>query len=271
MTGLTVDKLTTHTGAEVAGVSLACLTDDEFDQIRTVLFEHGVVFFRDQPLTPEQHIAFAERFGPIDINRFFAKADGYPQIAEVRTEPSQNKVIGGSWHSDHTYDEIPAMCSILLARDVPDFGGDTQFASAAAAYHALSDGLRQSLERMDAWHSDGSFIENDGDDRIDVKGITKPNRHPVLIRHPQTGQKSIYVNGDFTTHFDGWTKEESDPLLTYLYAFITRPERCCRFQWRPNSVAIWDNRLVQHLAVGDYFGQRRLMHRITVEGQPLTR
>jgi len=271
MTGLTINKLTTHTGAEISGTSLACLADGEFDQIKAALFDHGVVFFRDQTLTPEQHVTFAERFGKIDVNRFFDKVPGYPKIAEVRTEPTQNRVIGGSWHSDHTYDAVPAMCSILVAREVPEFGGDTQFASAAAAHDALSDGLRGILDCLSAWHSDSSFIEDGKDGRFDIGGVTRPNLHPVIIRHPQTGRKSIYVNGNFTTHFDGWTREESDPLLAYLYDFITKPERCCRFQWRPNSVAIWDNRLVQHLAVGDYFGQRRLMHRITVEGQPLTR
>lgn len=271
MTGLNVTKLTANVGAVISGVDLTEIDSGEFELIRSALFDHGVIFFRDQALSPEQHIAFAERFGPIDVNRFFTPVKDYPQIAEVRTEAHQNKVIGGSWHSDHTYDPVPAMCSILVARDVPEFGGDTMFASSAAAYDALSDGLRECLERMDAWHSDGSFIEDKDDDRIDESAITRPNSHPVVIRHPQTGRKSVYVNGGFTTHFVGWTEEESAPLLRYLYDFIPRPERSCRFTWQNGSVAVWDNRLVQHLAVGDYFGQHRLMHRVTVAGQSLSR
>jgi len=269
MTSVSVQKIAGHVGAEVSGVDLNTLSDDVFDAIRVALLENGVIVFRDQALTPEGHIAFAERWGKIDVNRFFQPVEGYPKIAEVRTEPHQNKVIGGSWHTDHSYDPAPAMASILCAREVPDYGGDTCFASMTAAFAALSPGMQAMLEGLKAWHSDATFgVDDDG--RFDTTATTKPTRHPVVIRHPETGEKSLYVNGDFTTHFDGWTVEESKPLLEYLYAFATRAEFCCRVRWEAGTVAMWENRLVHHLAVADYQGQARLMHRITVEGVPLS-
>jgi len=267
---IAIRKCAGYAGAEIAGVDLANLSDKAFATVRAALFEHGVIFFRDQELSPEHHIALAERFGKIDINRFFKAVEGYPQIAEVRTEPDQRKVIGDIWHSDHSYDPAPAMASILVARELPPFGGDTLFASATAAYRHLSDGLRETLEGLSAWHSDGSFANFVKDGRISDEGITKPNLHPMVIRHPATGEKALFVNRDFTLRIDGWTDEESKPLLNYLYDFITRPAFTCRFQWAPGSVAMWDNRLVQHYAIADYHGQRRLMHRITLEGVPLS-
>lgn len=259
-----IAKVSGAVGAEIHDIDLNNLDDNSFESIRAALFEHGVIFFRDQALTPDNHIALAERFGEIDVNRFFTPVASHPQIAEVRTNPDMTKVIGGTWHSDHSYDAEPAMASTLVARELPPYGGDTLFASAVAACDALSVGLRATLEGMSAWHSDASF----GNSKVGLSGenVTKPNLHPVLVRHPVTGARSIYVNGDFTTHFDGWTPEESAPLLDYLYRFIPRPEFSCRFRWTPGSVAIWDNRLVQHFACADYAGHARLMHRVTVKG-----
>jgi len=268
---LNVRKMSGHCGAEILDVDLAHLTDTTFKSVEAALFTHGVIFFRDQDLSPEAHLAFARRFGPINTNRFFRPVEGYPNIAEVRTEPQQTTVIGGTWHADHTYDPIPAMASVLVAREVPDYGGDTLFASAAAAYRHLSEGLRRVLDGLWAWHSDGSFAQTKiKDARLSAEGITTPVRHPLIVAHPRTGERSIYVNGDFTTHIDGWSEAESKPMLEYLYGFISQPAFTCRFRWAPGSVAVWDNRLVQHFANADYMGQRRLMHRITIEGQPLS-
>lgn len=267
MTDIAIEKLSGAVGAILHGVDLRSPGEAGFADIRQALFDHGVIFFRDQSLGPEDHIALARRFGEIDVNRFFTPVAGYPQIAEVRTTPTMEAVIGGTWHSDHSYDPKPAMASVLVARELPEVGGDTLFASMTAAAAALSPGLRATLEGLNAWHSDGSFANS----KVGLSGenTTKPNLHPVLIRHPETDQQALYVNGDFTTHFDGWTKQESLPLLDYLYRFATRPEFSCRFRWAPGSVAIWDNRLVQHFACADYLGQSRLMHRITVKGQSL--
>ena len=271
MQDLTIKKLSGYVGAEISDIKLPDISNDTFSAIQNALFEHGVIFFRDQFLTPEQHIEFAERWGNIDISRFFNCVEGYPKIAEVGTKPDQKIVIGGHWHTDQSFDPAPAMASILSAQHIPEFGGDTLFASQCAAYDNLSEGLKATLENLNAWHSDASFglAAQVLDEHFSDKGITKPTLHPVIIRHPTTGQKAIYVNAAFTTHFEGWTVEESKPLLEYLYHYVVQPSFCCRFTWSPGTVAIWENRLVQHYASADYQGQSRLMHRITVEGVPL--
>jgi taurine dioxygenase len=158
------------------------------------------------------------------------------------------------------------MCSILAARELPPFGGDTLFASMNAAYAGLSDGLKSTLRTLRAVHSDGSFAASNVGIDADTSAFREPTQHPVVIAHPTTGAPCLYVNGDFTTQFDGWTLAESAPLLAYLYTHATRPEYSCRLRWEQGSVAIWDNRLVQHFACADYAGHGRLMHRITVEG-----
>ncbi|MFK7751258.1 MAG: TauD/TfdA dioxygenase family protein [Sedimentitalea sp.] len=265
-----VKKLAGHVGAELGGIDLATLSDAGFEDLRAALFAHGVVAIRDQALSEDAHIALAERFGEIDVNRFFTPVASHPQIAEVRTKPGMSAVIGGTWHTDHSYDPAPAMCSILVARDLPPYGGDTLFASMAAACTALSPGLRATLATMSAWHSDGSFADSKLGLNKDASAFRAPSLHPVIIAHPTTGTSTLYVNGDFTTHFDGWTAQESAPLLGYLYQFCTQPPLTCRISYAPGTVVIWDNRLVQHFASADYLGHDRLMHRITVKGVPLS-
>jgi alpha-ketoglutarate-dependent taurine dioxygenase len=265
-------------GAEIQGVDLSQpIAPDTFGAIRDALFTHGVIFFRDQHLTPDQHVAFARRFGEINVNRFFKAVDGFPMIAEIRKDPGQEKNIGGNWHTDHSYDTAPAMGSILYARAVPDMGGDTFFASMYAAYDALSDGLKRTLEGLRALHSSRqAFGAGAYATRGDLNGrvgnadlATQDAIHPVVITHPGTGRKALYVNQAFTVRFDGWTDDESRPLLQYLYQHASRLEFTYRFQWRPGSIAFWDNRCTWHYALNDYQGQRRVMHRITVEGVPL--
>lgn len=261
-------------GAEVRGIDISRpLPAVTVAALRAALAEHGVLFFRDQALTEAQHIAFAEQFAKININRFFRAVEGWPQIAEVRKEPEQTKNIGGGWHTDHSYDDIPALGSLLYAREVPPSGGDTIFASMFAAYDALSDGLKRTLEGLRAVHSSRHVFGTQakrGDDLKDRLGnaeaATQDAVHPMVIRHPISGKKALYVNRGFTTHIEGWTVEESKPLLEYLYQHGARPEFSCRFNWAPGSMAFWDNRATWHLAVNDYQGHRRLMHRITLEG-----
>lgn len=275
---LRVEPISGAIGAEIHGVDLSHTLDETvIGQIRTALHDHGVVFFRDQDLTPEQHMAFAGRFAPININRFFAHAEGYPAIAEVRKEPGQQKNIGGGWHTDHSYDAEPAMGSILLARELPPAGGDTLFASMYAAYDALSDGLKKTLEGMRAVHSSehvfGASVkrEQQADGRLrNAHQATQNAVHPVIIRHPGSGRRALYVNPGFTLRFEGWTDDESRPLLDYLYRHAARPEFQCRFRWREGSVAFWDNRATWHYAANDYQGERRLLHRITLEGEALS-
>jgi len=201
----------------------------------------------------------------------------YPMIAEVRKEPEQQRNIGNGWHTDHSYDEAPALGSMLYAREVPRTGGDTLFASMYVAYDALSDGLKSTLEGLKALHSSRHvFGPAAAARRGDLAGrirnadlATQDAVHPVVIRHPDTRRRALYVNPGFTVRFDGWTDEESRPLLDYLYRHAVRPEFTCRFQWREGSLAFWDNRSTWHYAVNDYQGERRLLHRITIEGRKL--
>ncbi|MEO3474392.1 TauD/TfdA family dioxygenase [Roseomonas sp. CAU 1739] len=277
-----VEPVSGPVGAEILGIDLASdLAETDVALIRDTLFDRGVVFFRDQSITPDQHIAFAERFAPINVNRFFAHAEGYPAIAEVRKEPEQKKNIGGGWHTDHSYDQVPAMGSILLARELPPVGGDTLFASMFAAYDALSDGLKATLEGLRAVHSSrhvfGAGAKRLSDPADDLKGrlrnadqATQDAVHPVVIRHPGSGRRALYVNPGFTLRFEGWTDDESRSLLDYLYRHAAKPEFQCRFRWREGSVAFWDNRATWHYAVNDYHGERRLLHRITLEGAALS-
>ena len=266
-----------HVGVEFEDIDLNQLDDADFAVMRDALAEHGLVFVRDQQLTPEQHIAFARRWGAIDVNNYFPANGGYAEIAEVRKAETQTTNIGGGWHTDHSYDQVPAMGSILLARETPPSGGDTLFASMSAAFGSLSDGLKATLRTMRAVHSADHIYSKDGiysktDQAADLKGHDMRTRavHPVIIRHPRTGREILYVNPAFTLHFEGWTREESMPLLTYLYQVGMREEFQCRVRWTPGSIAIWDNRSTWHHAVNDYHGHRRLMHRITISGEPLS-
>jgi taurine dioxygenase len=244
--------------------------------IKAAVADHGVAVLRDQRLSPEQHIAFAKAWGGIDVNNYFPANGGYPEIAEVRKAETQMVNIGGGWHTDHSYDQVPAMGSILVARELPPVGGDTLFASMGAAYDALSDGLKATLATLKAVHSADHIYGHDGvyaktDQAGELKGHDLKTRavHPAVIRHPVTGRRLLYVNPAFTLHFEGWTRAESLPLLTYLYEVAMREAHQCRVQWQPGSVAIWDNRSTWHFAQNDYHGHRRVMHRITLTGEPI--
>jgi taurine dioxygenase len=271
---LDLRPLSGSVGAEIAGIDLAePLSDGLVADIRTALGAHGVLVFRDQALTPEQHIAAARRFGEINVNRFFGKLDGHPEIALVAKEPEQTTNIGGGWHTDHSYDEAPALGSMLYAREVPESGGDTLFASMYAAYDAFSDGMKRMLDGLSATHSSRHVF---GRERSDMNGryanpelATQDAVHPVAITHPVSGRKALYVNPAFTTGIAGWTDEESRALLDFLYRHAARPEFTCRVAWRPGTLTFWDNRCTWHYALNDYQGQRRTMHRITLEGEKL--
>ncbi len=263
-------------GAFVSGVDLTQFDDFTLAELRHAFAQHSVLFFRDQQLSEAQHIALAERWGDINVNRFFASVEGYPQIAQVLKEPEQTNNIGGGWHTDHSYDQVPALGSMLYARQTPPRGGDTLFASTCAAYEALSDGLKQTLTSLNAVHSSRHVFGAAANRPEDLNGrlgnqqaATQDALHPVVITHPLSGRKSLYVNPAFTLRFDGWTAEESAPLLGFLYQHIGRPEFCYRLQWAPGTLAFWDNRATWHWAINDYQGERRLMHRITLEGEPL--
>ena len=267
-------------GAEIHGVDLATLDDETFAEIRDAFHAHSVVFFRDQQMTPEQHLAFARRFGALDVHPFAKGLDDHPEVLPVIKEASdQAGNFGGTWHSDVTFYERPALGSVLYALEAPDHGGDTMFANMYLAYEALSDGMKRMLEGLTALHNASrSYGAESRTTRRQAAGSKSMEirigadaeemvEHPVVRTHPETGRKALFVNHVFTHRFKGWTTEESEPLLKFLYTHAVRPEFTCRFRWRDRSVAFWDNRCVQHYALNDYHGQRREMHRVTIQGE----
>jgi taurine dioxygenase len=263
-------------GAVVEDVQLAALSDQQIVELRSIFAEHGVIFFRDQVLSPSEHHRFATRFGDIHINPFFKSIDGFADIAQVRKEKGQQTNIGGGWHTDHSYDDEPAMGSILVARDLPAKGGDTRFANLANAYDTLSDGLKKTVESLRAVHSnvhiygkDGLYAGTDIADTLSGSDKVGNAVHPVVIKHPESGRKVLYVNPAHTICFEDWSVEESRPLLDYLYAHVDKPATTCSFNWQSGSVAFWDNRSTWHFANNDYHGEARLMHRITLSGSVL--
>ena len=273
-----VTPQSTALGAVISGIDLSKEPSKHaMAELEDAFGRYSVIFFRDQSLTPQQHIAMAERWGAINVNRFFKPLDGYPQIAQVIKEANQKENIGGTWHTDHSYDLIPAMGSMLYAREVPTVGGDTLFSSMYLAYEALSEDMKKMLADLKAWHSSRHAFgysvtdsEHFEDRRLANPGqATQDALHPVVITHPLTGRKALYVNADFTVRFDGWTVEQSQPILDLLYAHGARQEFTCRFHWEPGSIAFWDNRATWHYAMNDYQGHRRIMHRITLEGVAL--
>ena len=263
-------------GVEIWDIDISAgLAQEELDKVKEVFFEHGLIFIMDQNISEPDHIAFAEHFGEININRFFQAHPEYSQVALVTKEPDQVNNIGGDWHTDHSYDELPALGSVLAARQLPPTGGDTWFVSMYDALEELSVGLRDSLKQMRAVHSahhvfgtqasaaaePGARISNPES----ADALSEPV-HPVIIKHPLSGKEALYINPGFTLRFEGWTEEESRPLLEFLYSQATKSENITRFKWRPGSIAFWDNRATWHNAQNDYDGFRREMHRITIEG-----
>lgn len=260
-------------GAEVSGVDLSSpLPADTVSALRAAWLEHLVLFFRDQPLTPAQFMAFAERFGTPVEYPMVRGIEGFPKIIEVKKLEHERVNFGGVWHSDTAYLETPPMASMLLAREVPPAGGDTLFANMYLAWETLSDGMKALLRPLKAVNSSArADVSKTREDRIrsDGRGDAQKEyivEHPVARRHPETGRIALYVNTAHTARFADMTEEESRPLLDYLFAHQIRPEFTCRFVWRPGSIALWDNRCTQHYPVNDYHGYRRVMHRITLAG-----
>jgi taurine dioxygenase len=250
------------------------MSDSDFAVLRQAYSDNGVLFFRDQDISPEDHLAFARRWSSIDINRFFKAVDGFPEIAEVGKEPDQTHNIGGGWHTDHSYDCEPAMGSMLVARILPKTGGDTWFASMYGAYDRLGEDMKAKIEGLRGIHSSrhvfgskGAYSQIDAVGRIgNEEAVTEDVTHPLVITHPLSGKKAVYANPAFTIGIAGWTKADSDELLSELYTNCVAPDVTYRFKWEKGSIAFWDNRATWHFALNDYQGQRRIMHRVTVSG-----
>jgi alpha-ketoglutarate-dependent taurine dioxygenase len=260
-------------GAEISGVDLAAELDDgTVRAIRQALLDHLVIFFRGQELPPDRFLAFAKRFGTPSEYPLIKGIDGYPDIIKVAKLEHETVNFGGIWHSDTSYLERPSMATLLVAREVPPFGGDTLFANMYLAYESLSEGLRRVLDGLNAVNSSAKAdTTRTREDRIKSDPTPQSrseflSEHPVVRTHPETGRKALYVNIAHTVRFAGMTEEESAPLLQYLFRHQTRPEFTCRFSWRVGSLAFWDNRAAQHNPVNDYHGFRRVMHRITLAG-----
>jgi len=264
-------------GAEIPDVDLSQeLPDRTIAAIRQALVEHQVIFFRDQQLTPAQQVAFGRRFGPLNIHPYVAGMAGQPEVMEIIKEPSDKINFGGGWHSDMSFLETPAIGSILYAVELPAWGGDTLFASQAAAFEALSPGLQRTLEGLYAVHSasreysaQGASAQKRGSMSVaEADGYVGEFVHPMVLVHPETGRKALYVNPAFTLRIDGWKTKESKALLDYLFDHCRFEAFTTRFQWAKGSVAFWDNRSVWHFALNDYPGQRRHVRRVTVDPWP---
>ena len=272
-TALEVRRVSGAIGAEIRGVDLSGnLPQRLVDEIRSIWLEHLVLFFRDQNLDCAQFMALARRFGrPVEYP-LVQGIEGYPEIIEVKKLEHERMAFGAVWHSDTSYLEEPPMGTLLLAREVPPFGGDTLFASQYAAFDALSAGMQRLLESLRAVNaSTKADASKTREDRVREDGRAQARTeyvatHPVVRTHPESGRKALYVNPGHTVRFDGMSEDESRPLLEYLFQCQIRAEVTCRFAWQPGSLALWDNRCAQHNPVNDYHGYRRVMHRITLAG-----
>lgn len=271
---LSIRRVAGALGAEISGVDLSKELDGPtFDAIHRAYVEHEVIFFRDQTLTPEQHKAFGRRFGTLNVHPYVKGMADHPEIMEIIKEPTDRVNFGGGWHSDMSFLETPSIGSMLYALELPDYGGDTLFASMTKAYDALSDGMKATLEGLRAVHSanreyssQGQSTQKRGSMQVsEAEGLAGEFTHPVVKVHPATGKKALYVNPAFTLRFEGWKERESKPLLDYLFNHARYEGFTCRFHWSEGALAFWDNRSVWHFALNDYPGQRRHMRRVTVD------
>lgn len=277
---LTLRPLSATTGVEIEGADLRSPLDEAtVREIRAALNTWGVVFFRGQDLTPAGQVAFARHFGAVE-KRTHASSMGpladCPEVSEIHRRPTDARNTGGFWHTDQCFLPDPPLGSVLYARALPSRGGDTMFCHMGAACAELSDGLRAMLRGLRAVHVRLNLYGRDG---VPAPGVTAEKlaaytekfshqaaAHPVIGRHPETGQEILYLNPIYSDRFDGWTRDESQPLIQHLCARATRPENICRFRWEPGSLAMWDNRAVLHYALDDYPGESRTMHRCVVLG-----
>jgi len=263
-----VRTVTPTIGAEIHGVDLAGqLSNQQFEEIHQALLNHQVIFFRDQKLTVEQHKAFGQRFGKLHIHPNAPRPiDGHPEILVVKADENSKRVAGEVWHSDVSCDEEPPMGSILYVTQVPENGGgDTSFANMYAAYEALSPTMQGFLQGLTAVHTSLKSANHQYRDKEDYMRFPE-NEHPIVRTHPETGRKGLFVNRGFTTRIPQLSTKESAALLETLFSHAEESRFHCRFKWRPNSIAFWDNRATMHQAMWDYYPQKRYGHRVTIAG-----
>lgn len=276
---LSVRRLAGALGAEMFGVDLSKPCDGEvFDRVHQALLEHHVLVFRDQELSRAEQLAFARRFGTPEIHPIANGLDEYPDVIRVLKPAGESAFFGTSWHTDNSFFEKPSSITMLYGERIPEYGGDTVFASMERAYDSLSAAMKAFLDPLVAVHSAESAYDPKTTGEAKYRGETaitytfsdsiyQQAEHPVIRTHPETGRKSLYVNPMFTQHIVGLAPNESAALLEMLYAHATRPDFTCRVRWQPGTVTMWDNRCVQHYAIDDYADFERVMYRVTLSGE----
>ena len=265
---ISIHPLSPTVGAEIGGFKMSGdLPDEQIAEIRQALLDWKVIFFRDQDGSVAEHVAFGRRFGELEIHPFTPNREDFPEVVIIHHD-EKSKYGQNNWHSDVTWRQEPSLGSILRGKIIPDVGGDTLFADMYAAYEGLSDKTKEKIANATAEHSFVFAFGRGMDAERKAAMLEKypPAHHPVVRTHPETGRKALYVNSAFVTHILEMEKQESDALLYELYMQARTPEYQCRFRWRTNSVAFWDNRAVQHYASFDYPGKVRRVERVTVAG-----
>jgi taurine dioxygenase len=274
--GVTVIRVGVHLGAEIGGIDLSRpLSDAQLGAIEEALVENELIVFRNQEISSEDLMSFGRRFGELTVHPF-APSDGTaPQLIKFRNDETNAPFGTDVWHSDETFRAEPPMATILVAKEVPALGGDTMFASMTAAFDGLSERMRQFISGLEAIHDLKPFRALFGDSEEDRRKLQKfelmyPQQvHPVVRIHPVSGRKVLFVNPQFTIAIRDMDERESRLLLDILFQQALIPEYQFRLRWAPHTVAMWDNRSVQHYAIHDYYPQRRYMERVTIRGGPV--
>lgn len=276
---ITTRPLAAAMGAEVEGVDLADLDDEQFAEVEQALYHHGMVFFRRQRIGHADQEAFTRRFGEHGVDAYTEGVPGHPDIQPVVREPGPPLPIffGANWHTDSPFLPRPPAISMLRSVEIPPWGGDTLYTSTRLAYERLSDGMKDLLDGLRGLYSREHLARarqmwaDDESRPFDIAPVEHDlidaASHPLVRTHPATGQRSLYVDVNYTLGIEGLTREEAAPILGYLVGHITQPAFTCRLTWEPDMLALWDNRLVLHQAFDDYAGHRREMYRSTVLGE----
>ncbi|MEL6662523.1 MAG: TauD/TfdA family dioxygenase [Pseudomonadota bacterium] len=258
--------MTPAIGAEIEGVDLAKIDDELIADLRQALLTYQVIFFRDQDITRAQHIAFARAFGELEIHPATPKDQEDREVLRIAHGP-KSRGSENMWHSDVTWRAEPSLGSILRAIELPTVGGDTLFANMQLAYERLDDETKDLITGAVAVHDIARvFAKRLNKKPEELHDKYPPMEHPVVRTHPETGNRTLYVNGGFTSHIKDMDRAESDALLARLYRTAANPEIQCRFRWAPGSIAFWDNRACQHFAASDYYPEVRVMERVTIAG-----
>jgi taurine dioxygenase len=268
-----IENLSPGIGSVVHDLDLSQpLSPELVSEVKALWLDRLIIVFRGQSISSEQYLSFAKQIGTPGTYPFLKGLEGYPTITPVLKKETEKVNFGGVWHTDTTYQAAPPMATMLYALELPPAGGDTLFSNQYTAFDTLSDGLKKSLKDLRVvCRSDKAAVSATRENRTSETGqnIVKEaliGIHPVIRTHPETGEKCLFVNRAHATAFEGWTEGESLSLLSFLFDHQTKEEFQCRHRWELGDLALWDNRCTLHYPVNDYFGHRRLLHRITLLG-----